>query len=267
MKNYDGFRAGMLRAAEIARNEFKQAPEAAKGHDCVWMGGYESACDHLSIVIAQAAVIDSVRIAGAQPDWQYHIALLLPDGGIEDQALLKIYQVVEHELRTARADAIGECVVLAHAMATGETYETGRQKALNIAAALEQLKNPLTPPVASVITTSADPTASACCRVVAVSVWWRVTEEGGERMTMSEDVFNNDEVGLFQTEPATTADDAVIDDDEIDLNFDSTPPRCAFVTGAAGTGKTYQVRERIRSDPREGLLCATTGIAGVNLEP
>jgi hypothetical protein len=74
------------------------------------MGGYESACDHLSVVIAQAAVIDSVRIAGAQPDWQYHIALLLPDEGIQDQALLKIYQVVEHELRTARADAIGECV-------------------------------------------------------------------------------------------------------------------------------------------------------------
>ena len=87
-KDYDGFRAGMLRAAEMARNEFKRAPEAAKGDDCVWMGGYESACDHLSVAIAQAAVIDSVRIAGAQPDWQYHIALLLPDEGIEDKALL-----------------------------------------------------------------------------------------------------------------------------------------------------------------------------------
>ena len=118
-KNYDGFRAGMLRAAEMARNEFKQAPDAAKGEDCVWMGGYESACDHLSIVIAQAAVIDSVRIAGAQPDWQYHIALLLPDEGIEDQALLKIYQVVEHELRTVRTDAIGEAIEAAKSVIAG----------------------------------------------------------------------------------------------------------------------------------------------------
>ena len=100
MKNYDDFRAGMLRAAEMARNEYKRAPEAAKGHDCVYMGGYEDACDHLSIAIAQAAVIDSVRIAGPQPDWQYHIALLFPDG-IEDKTLLKIFQVVEHELRAA----------------------------------------------------------------------------------------------------------------------------------------------------------------------
>lgn len=53
--------------------------------------------------------------------------------------------------------------------------------------------------------------------------------------------------------------------DEIDLDFDSPPPRCAFVTGAAGTGKTYQVREKIAADQREGQLCATTGIAGVNL--
>jgi len=101
-KDYDGFRAGMVRAAEMIRDEFKRAPEAAKGHDSVYMSGYEDACDHLSVVIAQAAVIDSVRIAGAQPDWQYHIALLLPEE-IEDTALLKIFQVVEHELRQAAA--------------------------------------------------------------------------------------------------------------------------------------------------------------------
>lgn len=102
MKNYDDFRAGMLRAADMARDEFKRAPEAAKGHDCVYMSGYEDACDHLSVAIAQAVVIDSVRIAGAQPDWQYHISLLLPEG-IEDKTLLKIFQVVEHELRAATA--------------------------------------------------------------------------------------------------------------------------------------------------------------------
>jgi hypothetical protein len=53
--------------------------------------------------------------------------------------------------------------------------------------------------------------------------------------------------------------------DEIDLDFDSPPPRCAFWTGAAGTGKTYQARTLIAENPSEGLLCATTGIAGVNL--
>lgn len=98
------FKAGMLRAAQMARDEFKRAPNAAKGHDSVYMGGYEDACDHLSIVIAQSAVIDSVRIAGAQPDWQYHISLLLPEG-IEDATVLRIYQVVEHELRRAATAA------------------------------------------------------------------------------------------------------------------------------------------------------------------
>lgn len=61
------------------------------------------------------------------------------------------------------------------------------------------------------------------------------------------------------------ASDTSYDDDEIDLSFDAPPVRCAFTTGAAGTGKTYHWRERIRNDPSEGVLCATTGIAGVNL--
>lgn len=127
-KNYDDFRAGMLRAVEMCRNEFKRAPEAAKGHDCVYMGGYEDACDHLSAVIAQAAVIDSVRIAGPQPDWQYHISLLLPEG-IEDVTLLKIFQVVEHELRAAapaESDArkFAEGVVGTVFDNTGASHET-----------------------------------------------------------------------------------------------------------------------------------------------
>jgi ATP-dependent DNA helicase PIF1 len=58
----------------------------------------------------------------------------------------------------------------------------------------------------------------------------------------------------------------VTPDDATDLDFEETPPpRCGLITGAAGTGKTYLVRERIRNDRREGVLCATTGIAGVNL--
>jgi ATP-dependent DNA helicase PIF1 len=40
---------------------------------------------------------------------------------------------------------------------------------------------------------------------------------------------------------------------------------CAAITGAAGTGKTFSVRQRIEQDPSWALLCATTGIAAVNL--
>jgi ATP-dependent DNA helicase PIF1 len=72
----------------------------------------------------------------------------------------------------------------------------------------------------------------------------------------------NDDVELQQV-ATSTADDV---DDGFILDLEETlPPRCAFLTGAAGSGKTYQVRELIRNDPGEGLLCATTGIAGVNL--
>jgi AAA domain/LAGLIDADG-like domain len=54
---------------------------------------------------------------------------------------------------------------------------------------------------------------------------------------------------------------------DIDLTEDDFPPpvRCSLITGAAGTGKTYMVRERINREPKEGVLCATTGIAAVNL--
>jgi ATP-dependent DNA helicase PIF1 len=50
-----------------------------------------------------------------------------------------------------------------------------------------------------------------------------------------------------------------------DLDDYGPPVRCSFITGAAGTGKTYLVRERIAADTKEGVLCATTGIAAVNL--
>jgi hypothetical protein len=133
-RDYDGFRGGMLRAAEMARNEFKQAPEAAKGHDCVYVSGYEDACDHLSVVIARAAVINSVRPAGAQPDWQYHISLLLPDGEVEDAALLKIFQVVEHELRLARAPSDTEQRLRAEIERLQNELKTARHDTFNEAA-------------------------------------------------------------------------------------------------------------------------------------
>lgn len=43
------------------------------------------------------------------------------------------------------------------------------------------------------------------------------------------------------------------------------PVPCEFITGKAGSGKTYEVVRRNNEDSSWGLLCATTGIAAVNL--
>jgi len=42
-------------------------------------------------------------------------------------------------------------------------------------------------------------------------------------------------------------------------------PPVKFVTGQAGTGKTFNVKQAILKDPRFGLLASTTGISAVNL--
>jgi ATP-dependent exoDNAse (exonuclease V) alpha subunit len=76
---------------------------------------------------------------------------------------------------------------------------------------------------------------------------------------------NEDLQPLAASAVAYDYDDDEPDEQEIDLSFDAQPVRCVFTTGAAGTGKTHYWRERIREDPSEGELCATTGIAGVNL--
>ena len=46
---------------------------------------------------------------------------------------------------------------------------------------------------------------------------------------------------------------------------ESTDPPCRFITGIAGSGKTYSVKLDIDEDASKGMLCATTGIAAVNL--
>ncbi len=38
-----------------------------------------------------------------------------------------------------------------------------------------------------------------------------------------------------------------------------------FITGQAGTGKTYEILQRMEAQPSWGKLCATTGIAAINL--
>lgn len=43
-------------------------------------------------------------------------------------------------------------------------------------------------------------------------------------------------------------------------------PYSEFLTGQAGTGKTFSVKERIENDPEYGILTATTGIAATNLD-
>src|ERR1700690_3723836 len=43
------------------------------------------------------------------------------------------------------------------------------------------------------------------------------------------------------------------------------PTPCAFITGIAGSGKTYTVRERCAADPTYAALASSTGISAINL--
>ena len=45
----------------------------------------------------------------------------------------------------------------------------------------------------------------------------------------------------------------------------SYPTPCEFVTGAAGTGKTFTIKGRQEDDPRYAILTGSTGIAAVNM--
>ena len=98
-------------------------------------------------------------------------------------------------------------------------------------------------------------------------------EDGFEDVLENEQWPNEETVATLDEEfsplpPTSSSSTYDYDDsDEIDLDFDAPAPRCAFLTGAAGTGKTYQVRERIASDPSEGLLCATTAGASITSHP
>lgn len=59
-------------------------------------------------------------------------------------------------------------------------------------------------------------------------------------------------------------------DDFEDIKVESTnaaaETRCEFLTGVAGSGKSYTVMQRIKEDPMYAKLGASTGIAAVNLD-
>ena len=74
--------------------------------------------------------------------------------------------------------------------------------------------------------------------------------------------------------PVVVDDDVDDDATAADLtDYDCVEPEatiapqaeCEFLTGSAGTGKTYQIRKRLEADPSYALLCATTGISAINL--
>jgi len=53
--------------------------------------------------------------------------------------------------------------------------------------------------------------------------------------------------------------------DALSQTLPSSSVPVEFLTGAAGTGKTFTLKKRIEADSEYGLLTATTGIAAVNL--
>jgi ATP-dependent DNA helicase PIF1 len=73
--------------------------------------------------------------------------------------------------------------------------------------------------------------------------------------------------------PAVIAKKFVAEDDEEFADYEANEittsgdreVECQFITGPAGTGKTFTIKQRIEEDRNYGILCATTGIAGVNL--
>lgn len=52
--------------------------------------------------------------------------------------------------------------------------------------------------------------------------------------------------------------------DHLVADFDAPTP-CAFITGIAGSGKTWTVRERCAEDPTYAALSSSTGISAINL--
>jgi len=63
----------------------------------------------------------------------------------------------------------------------------------------------------------------------------------------------------------TKMDDS-LNDAVVEVRARDAEVPCQFISGIAGTGKTYMVKQQAAADPSWGLVCATTGIAAVNLD-
>jgi hypothetical protein len=110
---------------------------------------YKSCLDELTTVLsAKDGEIERVRETLRNQNWDWTAFQDQPTLTEQVDVVLKTIHDLSADgltwrqrAATARADAIKECANLARAMAAGETYETGRQKAINIVAALESLLN------------------------------------------------------------------------------------------------------------------------------
>ena len=100
----------------------------------------EAAVPAGEVLLSRDEAVAYLESIGAQSDEQrVLLAQFLATQPSVAQIHLCTSLVVERD-STARANAIDEAIGIARCMAAGETFETGRQKALNIAAALEALK-------------------------------------------------------------------------------------------------------------------------------
>ena len=62
--------------------------------------------------------------------------------------------------------------------------------------------------------------------------------------------------------------DPTLQDQIVELDAkseDECLPPCKFITGIAGSGKSFSVMSRVAEEPSWGLVCSTTGVSAVNL--
>lgn len=84
------------------------------------------------------------------------------------------------------------------------------------------------------------------------------------------DLLDSLEVSTGHVQRAQIADQGALDEavaaipDRMRVDHDAPTP-CAFITGVAGSGKSYTCRERCSLDPLYGMLASSTGISAINL--
>src|SRR5215472_3530138 len=60
--------------------------------------------------------------------------------------------------------------------------------------------------------------------------------------------------------------DQQLDQEQIEVMLgEEREPPCEFITGVAGSGKTFMVKKAVQDDPTYGVLSSTTGVSAVNL--